>query len=137
MFAPFRNPVEAYSRVATETSIAAASPHHLVDMLFEGAERFIRQADEAIVRADAAARGEAITRAIRIVDEGLNAALDLSAGELAHTLRALYLSVSMQLLDASRHNDRVRLATARDILRELHAGWRAIAPGAVAEPEMV
>jgi len=83
MFAPFRNPTQAYRQLGTETAVSDANPHRLIDMLFEGASEFIAKADDAIVRRDLATKGESITRAIRIVDEGLNAALDMSAGEVA------------------------------------------------------
>ena len=128
MFAPFRSPAQAYRQLGTETAISDANPHRLIDMLFEGASEFIAKADDAMARGDIAAKGEAITRAIRIVDEGLNAALDMSAGEIAENLRSLYLFVSLQLLEASRHNDRARLAVARRTLAEIHAGWKQIAP---------
>lgn len=128
MFAPFRNPAQAYHQLGTETAISDADPHRLIELLFEGANEFIAKADDAIVRRDIAARGEAITRAIRIVDEGLNGALDMSAGEVAENLRSLYVFVSMQLLAASRDNDREPLAVARRTLAEIHAAWQQIAP---------
>ena len=136
MFAPFRNPAQAYQRLGTETAVSDADPHRLIDMLFEGASEFIAKADDAIVRRDLATKGESITRAIRIVDEGLNAALDMSAGEVAENLRSLYLFVELQLLAASRDNDRERLAVARRTLAEIHAGWKQIAPGRSVQREL-
>jgi len=128
MFAPFSSPAQAYHRLGTETAVADASPHRLIDMLFEGASEYIAKADDAMARRDLATKGESITRAIRIVDEGLNAALDMSAGAVAENLRSLYMFVSMQLLAASRDNDRERLEVARRTLAEIHAGWKQIAP---------
>ncbi|MFA7506472.1 MAG: flagellar export chaperone FliS [Burkholderiaceae bacterium] len=135
MFAPFRNPTQAYRQLGTETAVSDANPHRLIDMLFEGASEFIAKADAAIVRRDLATKGESITRAIRIVDEGLNAALDMSAGEVAENLRSLYLFVELQLLAASRDNDRERLAVARRTLAEIHAAWRQIAPARNSQPD--
>lgn len=136
MFAPFRNPAQAYHRLGTETAVADASPHRLIDMLFDGASEYIAKADDAIVRRDIATKGESITRAIRIVDEGLNAALDMSAGAVAENLRSLYVFVSMQLLAASRDNDRARLDVARRTLAEIHAGWKQIAPDQAAQRDV-
>lgn len=133
MFAPFRNPAQAYHRLETETAVSGADPHRLVEMLFEGADSFIARADAAIARRDLAAKGEAITRALRIVDEGLNASLDMSAGEIAENLRSLYLFVSMQLLAASRDNDRAPLAVARRTLAEIHVAWKGIRSQAAAQ----
>lgn len=136
MFAPFRNPAHTYHQLGTETSVSGASAHRLIDMLFEGASEFIAKADDAIARGDIASKGESITRAIRIVDEGLNAALDMSAGEVAENLRSLYLFVSMQLLTASRDNDRARLAVARRTLAEIHGAWKQIAPNRNTQREL-
>lgn len=135
MFAPFRNPAHTYRQLGTETSVSGASAHRLIEMLFEGANEFIAKADDAIARRDLATKGESITRAIRIVDEGLNGALDMSAGEVAENLRSLYLFVSLQLLTASRDNDRTRLAVARQTLAEIHAAWKQIAPSQNTQPE--
>jgi flagellar protein FliS len=136
MFAPYRNPAQTYRQVGHETAVCDASPHRLIEMLFEGAIEFIAQADDAMARKDVAKKGESITRAIRIVDEGLNGALDMSAGEVAVNMRALYRFVSLQLLQANLQNDRTKLATARRTLAELHEGWKAIAPGRVAHSSL-
>ncbi len=136
MFAPFRNPAQTYRQLGTETSVSGASAHRLIDMLFEGANEFIAKADDAMARRDLATKGESITRAIRIVDEGLNAALDMSAGEVAENLRSLYVHVSMQLLAASRDNDRARLAAARQTLAEIHGAWRQITPNQNTQREL-
>lgn len=128
MFAPYRSPASTYQQLGTETAVSGATPHRLIEMLFEGVDTYIARADEAMARGDFATKGEAITRAIRIVDEGLSAALELPTGELAQNLRALYTFVSFQLLDASRLNDRSKLAVARRTLAEIHAGWSAIGP---------
>ena len=70
----------AYSRVGVETGVDAATPHQLVMMLFDGFGDAIAQARAALQRRDIEAKCKAISRAARIVDEGLKASLDVRGG---------------------------------------------------------
>ena len=70
----------AYRRVGVETGVDAATPHQLVTMLFDGFGDAIAQARSALQRRDIEAKCKAISRAARIVDEGLKASLDVRAG---------------------------------------------------------
>ena len=70
----------AYRRVGVETGVDAATPHQLVIMLFDGFIDAIAQARSALERRDIEAKCKAISRAARIVDEGLKAWLDFDAG---------------------------------------------------------
>jgi flagellar protein FliS len=83
-----------------------------------------------MARGDTAARGEAVTMAIRIVDEGLRAALDERGGEISRNLRALYDYVLRRLLVGSARNDHEALEEAAKLLTELQGAWLAIAPQA-------
>ena len=71
---------------------------------------------------------ESTTRAIRIVDEGLKAALDKRAGEVAENLDALYDYVSRILVRANLKNDDALYAEAEKLLGELRTAWREIGP---------
>ena len=62
------------------TGVGTASPHQLVLMLFDGFDEALAQARGALRVGSIDAKGRAIGRATRIVDEGLRADLDLSAG---------------------------------------------------------
>ncbi|MBL8511388.1 MAG: flagellar protein FliS, partial [Betaproteobacteria bacterium] len=91
---------KAYATVSTETSIATVSPHALIQMLFEGA---LTQIDKAQQHAKARRRVEkaqALHRAIRIIEEGLNASLDMTQGTLAAHLRDVYAYSATCLLKA-------------------------------------
>ncbi len=130
MFGKPHNPAQLYAQVHVSTGVSQADPHHLIVMLFEGADNLMVAADGAIQNGDLAAKGEAISRTIRIIDEGLRAVLEPQAGELADNLRSLYGYMLTRLLQANLRNDRVALGEVRSLLNEVAAGWSAIAPGA-------
>ena len=123
------NPKEAlkqYRQLGIESEVAHASPHRLIQMLFEGALGRLAAAQGAIERGDTAAKGEAIGKAIGIVS-GLHASLDLSAGELSENLAALYEYINLRLLDASTHNDGEKVAEVMLLIKTLKSGWDQIA----------
>src|SRR5215204_3664901 len=80
-----------YRSVNAATAIEGASPHKLVSMLYQAVASEIAAARGAIDRGDIAEKGRAIGHAVRIIEEGLLAPLDLEAGgALAINLRDLY-----------------------------------------------
>lgn len=127
MFAAYRNPAHTYAGVAVETSVAAARPIDLVVMLYEGAGEGLTKAIAAMQAGNIAAKGEAITRVIRIIDEGLKAALDERGGELTAQLRELYDYMNRRLLQGSLKNDPAALEEVRGLLNELKGAWGEIA----------
>ena len=101
-----RSSTGAYRQVGLETAVGAADPHRLVGMLYDGCLESIAQARGALRAGDLAAKGRAIGRAVRIVEEGLKAGLDLHAGgALAADLNALYAYVGLRLTQANLRND--------------------------------
>ena len=121
----------AYARVGVESGVESADPHRLVLMLFEGALVAIARGRSAMLARDFAAKGEAVSRAIQIVEQGLKASLDETAGgELARQLHALYDYVGERLLMASVRNQPDGLDEAARLLGELREAWASIAPAA-------
>jgi flagellar secretion chaperone FliS len=121
----------AYHQVGVQTAVAQASPHHLVALLFDGCLEAVAQARGALAGGQIEAKGKAIGRAVRIVDEGLRAALDLrDGGPLAADLHALYGYLTMRLTQANLRNDTAALDECERLLRPLRDAWRAIAPQA-------
>ncbi|MEZ5727604.1 MAG: flagellar export chaperone FliS [Burkholderiaceae bacterium] len=127
MFGSSRNPAQAYRQLDVETSLSSASPHRLIEMLFEGIDAQLARALAAISRKDIAEKGEALGRALRIVDEGLKAALDPSAGEISIRLRELYEYATIRLLEGNLHNDAAAVTEVRSLFAQLLDGWRGIA----------
>lgn len=118
----------AYATVDVTTGVPSASPHQLTLMLFDAALKHMGKAQMHMAAGSIADKGAAITRAIRIVEEGLAGTLDLSQGELAHNLKSLYEYIKNCLLKANLRNDAALLAEARTLLAGMRDTWAAIAP---------
>ena len=58
------NRAAAYSKVGVETGVAAADPHKLILMLFDGAILAVSAASTAMAQKDIAAKGQAASKAI-------------------------------------------------------------------------
>ncbi len=119
----------AYASVGVESIVLAASPHQLINMLFDGAGVAIRTAGAHMQAGRMAAKGEAISRALDIINNGLLAALDVQrGGELAQRLASLYEYIARRLLSANLHNDKAALDEAGQLLEEIGSAWREIGP---------
>ena len=120
-----------YQDVQVDTGVTGASPHRLVEMLFEEFIASCNRARGAIQARNVPDKGRAIGRAVRIVEEGLRAGLDLKdGGDLARTLQDLYGYVSLRLTHANLHNDDAAIAECIALVQPIHDAWRAIAPPA-------
>lgn len=123
-FAPRAN---AYTQVGLETGVSDADPHRLILMLFEGALLSIATASAAIERNDIPGKGQAISKAIEIINDGLKISLDYEAGgELAERLGALYDYMTSRLLYANIHSSRPALDEVGGLLREIKGAWESI-----------
>lgn len=129
---PFGRPgmlAQAYRQVSVETSVGSASPYRLVEMLFDGYMESMAHAKGAMQQKQIEAKGKAISRAARIIDEGLKAALNLTeGGRLAADLRDLYEYVSMRLVLANVRNDLAILDECVRLIEPLRQAWKDIRP---------
>lgn len=117
----------AYKRVGVETSVSQASPHQLVNLLFEALLQHVGLARAALRSGAIAAKGEQINKAVRIIDEGLKPALNLAqGGELAANLNGLYGYCVLRLTQANVHNDDAALAEVIKVIEPLAQGWQQI-----------
>jgi flagellar protein FliS len=121
---PYASP-QAYR----ESSVLTASPEQLVVMLYDGAVRFLRQAEVAMGEQTWQHAFERLTRAEAIIDE-LLATLNMDAGEIAERLQAIYVFSKRCLVEArlQRNPDRVRHVGA--LLSDLREAWQRLAAGA-------
>lgn len=137
MFGSNRSAAKAYARVGLETGVTAASPHKLIAMLFEGAMIAILRAQNHMQAGQIAEKGQAISKAISIIDSGLHASLNLAAGgEVAQNLDALYGYMTQQLTQAHLRNDPAMLQEVHGLLADLKSAWDAIDPQAAARAEV-
>ena len=124
------SPVKQYHQLDVETSVEAATPHQLIDMLFRGAHDRISQAQGCLEHNDMAGKAKAINRCVDILS-GLQASLDHEqGGEIAANLESLYDYMQRRLFRASTDNDIHALLEVRDLLDTLRSAWRAIEPSA-------
>lgn len=120
----------AYRSVGVETGVGAASPHKLVAMLYDGLLDTLAEARGAMRAGQIQAKGNALTRAVRIVDEGLKAALSPAGGELAGNLDALYGYISVRLTQANLRNDESAIDECVQLIEPLRDAWNSIRPQA-------
>jgi flagellar protein FliS len=122
-----------YQQVGVETELSGATPHRMVAMLFEGWMESVAQARGALRSGDIAVKGRAIGRAVRIVEEGLRASLDMQGGgTLARDLNDLYGYLTQRLTLANLRNDDEALAECQRLIRPLQEAWTAIGASASA-----
>ncbi len=130
--APINTPsafTNAYRQVGVQTGVGSASAHQLVQMLLDACQDSLAQARGAIAAGDIAAKGRAIGRAARIVEEGLKACLNLDAGgALAADLNALYAYIGVRLTQANLSNDVATLEECGRLLEPVRTAWVAIGP---------
>ncbi len=124
--------IKAYGKVGVESSVTAADPHKLISMLYQGALLAIANARNGILRNDIPAKGAAISKAIAIIGEGLNACLDKKVGgDLAQNLSALYDYMVIRLVAANLKNDMAALDEVARLLNDLKGAWDGIRPNSV------
>ncbi|OGS81069.1 MAG: flagellar export chaperone FliS [Gallionellales bacterium GWA2_59_43] len=121
--------IKAYTNVGVESNVIAADPHKLISMLYQGALLAIANAKNAIQRKDIPAKCAAISKALLIIDEGLNASLDKKVGgELAGNLSSLYNYMCSRLAQANIKNDVGALDEVSTLLADLKGAWDSIRP---------
>ena len=130
LFTPRKAPTTgaaAYHANAVEIQVAGADAHRLVTLLFEGLEFALAEAHGALASGDTERKCRALTRAIRIVDEGLRAHLNLAAGgALARDLAELYAYIVNRLFSANARNDPALLNECALLIKPLHEAWVSI-----------
>ncbi|WP_303786377.1 flagellar export chaperone FliS [Azovibrio restrictus] len=130
MFGTPTNPANAYAALSTESAVHSADPHRLILLLFEGTENALALAHFHAEQGNITARGNAISKAIDIITNGLKASLDIQqGGELAERLAALYDYMASRLLWANMKNDIPTIEEVQSLLGEIHEAWRLIEPG--------
>jgi flagellar secretion chaperone FliS len=76
--------------------------------------------------ADVVAKGKALGKAIRLIDQ-LNASLDMERGQkIAENLRALYVYMLARLTLANVTNDSVIVVEVSGLVQKIKTGWDQI-----------
>ena len=123
------NRANAYRQVGAHSGVENASPHALIQMLFEGLFQSLNAARGAMERGEIEEKGRHLGKAVRILQEGLAAGLDLDkGGELAGNLKLLYDYSVKQLTHANVHNDVGLVEEVIGVLQTVAQGWKEIGP---------
>ena len=128
--------LRAYKMVDIETGVDSADPHKLILMLFDGALIAVGDARRHLAGSRTAERGNAISKCIMIIENGLKASLDRqSSGELAGRLSDLYDYMRDRLLQGNLHAQDACLNEVQQLLGELRAAWSQMqSPAITHEP---
>ena len=117
----------AYRTVGVETAVSGADPHQLVCLLYQALMQSLGSAKLSLQAGDIAGKGKAISRAVRLIEEGLKAGLnDAAGGELALNLRGLYDYCIVVLSEANLRNDVQKVDEVIHLLQPVAQAWTDI-----------
>ena len=124
-----------YKQIGIETALANASPHRLIQMLYEGILSQLAIAKGAIANNDHIRLQESVKKA-SIILVGLEEGLDFEkGGEIAVNLEALYQYMQVELLSAQSAMSKEKIVAITNLLSELKSGWDAISPDVIESVE--
>lgn len=125
---------KAYAQIGVESAVMSASPHQLITMLFDGAMSALVRARLFMQQGETVAKGEALSKAINIIDNGLKAGLDQEkGGEIADNLSSLYDYMIRRLLQANLRNDTQAIEEVEHLLTNIAEAWKQISPNHTAQ----
>ncbi|HEX4115529.1 MAG TPA: flagellar export chaperone FliS [Solirubrobacteraceae bacterium] len=107
-------------------AVLAATPGELVVMLYDGARRFLRQANVAM-REGQVERAHNTLRRAELIIAHLDGILDFEQGEVSNRLHAIYQFCLAYLNAARNHQDAGKLEEVSDLLGELREAWAQVA----------
>ena len=122
-----------YQSVRNHGLVADASPTRLVQVMLEQilaqlatAQGCMGRIKDNLPLADVVAKGKAIGKAVRLIDQ-LNATLDMERGQnIAENLRALYVYMLARLTMANLHNDASIVVEVSGLVQKIKTGWDQI-----------
>ena len=108
------------------TKIMTASPEQLRLMLYDGAIKFCRQAQEAITNNDIEGKFNVLMRAQKIVLELSTSLNHEVAPDLCSKLSALYTYIYRRLVDANVNADKAAIDEALELLEFEKQTWQML-----------
>jgi len=117
----------AYSPRAANAYQRIIDQHQLVSLLYDGVMNSIATARGAMARGDVLGKVNGISKALRILEEGLSTSLDkVDGGELAENLGALYDYCMRRLILANARNDDAMMQEVMRLIESVALGWKEI-----------
>jgi len=124
--------ISLYQEVELQAKVVSASPHRLVQLLYEAALSHLQLAQQLLQlpepdHAQRAIVDRALAKSVNIVTE-LRDSLDLTIGsEIPQNLDLLYEYIERRLLHARLKKDLAAVNESLSLLETLKAAWDAIA----------
>ncbi len=115
--------MNAYMNQYQKNQVSTASSEQILIMLYDGAIRFVHQADEAMASGKKVQKLESISKAMAIITELANTLDHEVGGEIAENLDALYSYMTRELTRANLKNDRELLKVVETLLSDLRETW--------------
>jgi flagellar secretion chaperone FliS len=116
---------QAYKSIGIETAVSGASSHQLVSLLFDTLQQQLLSAKSAMLAGDIQNKGRAISRVVRILEEGLKAGLDMPrGGELAGNLQSLYNYCIFKSTEANLRNDPAMIEEVISLIDPVADAWK-------------
>lgn len=115
--------LQQYSQTSLQTGVEDATPHRLVQMLYEGVLDRLAQVKGAIQRKDFEAKANLTNRIVDILNH-LEVTLDFEKGaSVAENLSSLYNYMMRTIIDASRYNDVDKVDEVAGLMRNIKSAW--------------
>jgi len=119
--------LRAYREIDRQTAVLSANGVDLVLLTFEALLRRLKQASEAFIANDIAARGEALSLALEVIEKGLIGSLDMDRGaELSKQLLAQYQLWTAQILHCNINADAVLLGELIKTVDVVRSAWEQV-----------
>ena len=117
-----------------QVQVNTASPGKLILMLYQGAISALKKAVDLLDKKDFEGKGECLIKAQDIIME-LNMALDMGAGQIASSLRQLYVYIYRRLVDANMNLDQEAIRETIGLLERLYGAWEVAVQETEAGPQ--
>jgi flagellar protein FliS len=115
--------LQQYAQTNVQTGVESATPHRLIQMLYEGALDRLAQAKGAMMRKDFETKATLLNKSMQII-AGLRSCIDMERGkEVAENLDGLYDYMIRRIVSASARNDVSIIDEVSELIRSIKSGW--------------
>ncbi len=115
-------------RAYEKTNVHTADQRQLILMLYDGAIRFLRKANQKIDEKDVESAHNYLIRTRNIISELLATLKPEKAGEVGANLRQLYIYMFNRLVQANLSKDKEAVNEVIKLMTTLREGWAGIKP---------
>lgn len=120
--------MKGYRKTKLEAELSVATPHRVLQMMYEGLLERLAQAKGAIEIQDLAAKSERLSKAVGIIN-GLQMSIDKSADpEMGQRLSEMYDYMKQRLNDASLSLDTAAIDEVIELIIPIKEAWDNIPP---------